>query len=187
MKKQPTICSYCQKQFFYRSSKNEKYCNFNCYKQKLQSQTPILNCRECGTKTPRKWRILCDPCYTKFKVEKALTNSPNGAKIRWSGHQYAYHANGYLMIKVPQHPFSNKRGYVYQHRLVMEKKLGRFLKKEEAVHHKDGNKKNNAVTNLVMFRTSGEHTTYHLLHGDVGKKNKARRDESDRLLESRDI
>ena len=43
---------------------------------------------------------------------------------------------------------------------VMEKQLGRRLKENEVVHHKDGNKLNNDISNLkVMSR--GEHARYH--------------------------
>ena len=51
---------------------------------------------------------------------------------------------GYIMRKVKCHPFANKRGYVPEHRLLMEEKLGRFLiPRKELVHHIDGNRSNN--------------------------------------------
>ena len=52
----------------------------------------------------------------------------------WKGGK-AKHSDGYILIKKEDHPFSNKRGYIYEHRLVMEKHLGRFLIPEEVVHH----------------------------------------------------
>jgi len=42
----------------------------------------------------------------------------------------------------------------YVHRLVMEKKLGRRLLNTEHVHHKDGNKKNNKISNLQLVSNS---------------------------------
>jgi hypothetical protein len=38
-----------------------------------------------------------------------------------------------------------------EHRVVMEKKLGRSLKKGESVHHKDGNRTNNDPDNLELW------------------------------------
>jgi hypothetical protein len=69
---------------------------------------------------------------------------------------------GYVIIYQPNHPYANA-GHVLEHRLVMEKHLGRYLTKEEVVHHMDGDKTNNNLTNLHLFATSGEHTAYHFM------------------------
>jgi len=53
-----------------------------------------------------------------------------------------------------------KENGVHQHRLVAEKMLGRKLVKGEIVHHKDGNKKNNAENNLEVM-TQAEHMKAH--------------------------
>lgn len=47
-------------------------------------------------------------------------------------------------------------------RYVMEKKLGRRLKKEEIVHHIDGDKLNNRLSNLMLFPNQNSHHQYHL-------------------------
>lgn len=53
-----------------------------------------------------------------------------------------------------------RKGYVMEHRLVMEKHLGRFLTPEEVVHHVDEDGGNNAIENLrVMSKT--EHDALH--------------------------
>ena len=48
-----------------------------------------------------------------------------------------------------------------EHRVVAEKMLKRQLKPEEIVHHMDFNKRNNAVWNLMIFRSQSDHTKYH--------------------------
>jgi len=47
-----------------------------------------------------------------------------------------------------------------EHRLIMEIYLGRKLTRREQVHHKDGNKKNNALENLQLVDIS-DHTVRH--------------------------
>ena len=55
----------------------------------------------------------------------------------------------------------------YEHQLVMEKKLGRMLRKGEVVHHDDGNGRNNAPGNLTLTDLAG----HPLLHdGDDGSE-----------------
>lgn len=68
--------------------------------------------------------------------------------------------NGYYALSMPEHPFSDKRGRIYEHRLIMEKHLGRHLLPSEYIHHKDGDKTNNDLNNLVLM-THKEHIHAH--------------------------
>jgi len=56
------------------------------------------------------------------------------------------------------------------HRLVFEKHLGRPLDKNEVVHHIDGDKANNKLSNLMLFPNRSAHTKYHFQHGDLELK-----------------
>lgn len=49
----------------------------------------------------------------------------------------------------------------HEHRIVAEKMLGRPLQSGEVVHHIDGNKRNNAETNLRIFGSQAEHARFH--------------------------
>lgn len=38
---------------------------------------------------------------------------------------------------MPSHPLAAKNGYIYEHRLIAEKVLGRYMKAKEQIHHVD--------------------------------------------------
>lgn len=66
---------------------------------------------------------------------------------------------GYIRILMPNHP-SNIKGYIYEHRLVMESFLGRHLQSWETVHHINEIKIDNRVENLYLC-TFAEHSAIH--------------------------
>ena len=70
------------------------------------------------------------------------------------------HPKGYILIYKPDHPFAMKR-YVFEHRLVMEKHLGRYLTPKEKVHHINEIKDDNRIKNFIVFRTIGYHLLFH--------------------------
>ena len=57
---------------------------------------------------------------------------------------------GYRKIMVKDHPRADQYGYVLEHRLVVEKMLGRYLESHEIVHHKDGVRDHNDPSNLEV-------------------------------------
>jgi len=71
--------------------------------------------------------------------------------------------SGYILIWTPEHPNRNKQGYVPEHRLVMEKHLGRYLHPKEVVHHINEIVNDNRLENLQLFKNNGEHMSYHCL------------------------
>ena len=57
---------------------------------------------------------------------------------------------GYVRIYKPKWPSSDSKGYVAEHRYLIEEKLGRILERWEYVHHKNGIKDDNRSENLEI-------------------------------------
>jgi hypothetical protein len=96
----------------------------------------------------------------KHKVESKLKTTGKNSYL-WKGGKRLTKF-GYIEIYVPNHPNSNANGYVVEHRLIMEKHLGRYLEPYEIVHHKNEIKDDNRLENLQVV-THQEHSRIHFM------------------------
>ena len=76
---------------------------------------------------------------------------------------------GYRWVYVTE---NGKRRSRREHRVIVEKNIGRRLEPWEVVHHKDGNPSNNEISNLEVIEF-GSHTAEH--HTGSRKTYEARR------------
>jgi hypothetical protein len=67
-----------------------------------------------------------------------------------SGRRTAGTNGRYIQVLSHGHPNVDYASYVMEHRLVMEEKIGRYLTKDEIIHHKDGDGHNNNIDNLQL-------------------------------------
>jgi hypothetical protein len=57
------------------------------------------------------------------------------------------------MVRVPDHPRAKRSPYVFEHILVAQELLGRYLEPGESVHHRNGVKNDNHPENLELWTT----------------------------------
>lgn len=69
--------------------------------------------------------------------------------------------NGYIARTVWYHPKADSRGYVLEHRLIMEEQLGRILHADEIIHHKNHIRDDNRVENLELLTDQKRHAAGH--------------------------
>src|SRR5215472_7075011 len=121
-------------------------------------------CVECGrVYQPSSGHLRCPACRSRDlcscgspKQGKSATcgncRSVAGASNgHWKGGQ-TRHKAGYVMRRVPTHPrATTSGGYVFEHILVMEEILGRYLLPGESVHHRNGVRDDNRPVNLELW------------------------------------
>jgi len=121
---------------------------------------PII-CGKCNIK--RYWRLdmvqrkmrtgeftgFCKQCYKTLTWKEKHRLRPARRRLNDAG---------YMKIFAPENPMADKRGEIYEHRLIMSQILKRPLERWEHVHHKDGKRGNNQPENLELFPNT-EHDT----------------------------
>jgi hypothetical protein len=110
-------------------------------------------------KTPRYVRKVAQ----KFDLPRLWCGAQNGKNNHRFVSGRRIDLDGYVLVTAPHnHPYARKRPgrrglIIFEHRLVMEEKLGRHLLPTEVVDHIDGLTLHNCPSNLRLFPKNGEH------------------------------
>lgn len=67
---------------------------------------------------------------------------------------------GYVRVYRPDHPRASQAGWVHRHQVVWWLHTGSLPPEGYDIHHKDGNKQHDALSNLVLME-HGIHTFHH--------------------------
>jgi len=132
-----------------------------------------------GHVSPRKGKHLSEKTKMKMSESKKGSIPWNKGKeflaIRgannnnWKGGRMK-DKRGYILVLMPKHPFCNSIGYIREHRLIIEKQIGRYLHKFEVAHHINRIKNDNRPENLMAFKN-------HSIHKKFEKSGKVKIDE----------
>lgn len=161
-------CACCGEMFRARrkaawSTETRKFCSRPCHHKSMVRLT-IVTCQECGkhfscdrrTLHPERQgpRRFCSQACKLLSWKKR--GKPQSA-LRLPHRNSA----GYMYEFAPDHPSVQGKAYkrIGQHRLVMERILGRFLLPGENVHHKNGIRDDNREDNLELWyrpQTAGQ-------------------------------
>ena len=112
----------------------------------------LFECPKCGS-------LVIRPTGEGNRLT-ACSQSCSQLGIRRGSYKKSVIISGYEYIYMPEHPNAMKSGYVGKHRLVLENKLGRFLKNNEVAHHVNENKLDNRPENIELMSFS-EHSSLH--------------------------
>lgn len=156
-------CFKCGKMFIVKDPQYKpKFCSQECYfknrwGKSRKTKKQCLNCKKYFVSYPSRDKKYCSKnCYIKWRSEHPISTNWKGGRIKYGGN------SKYFAIFQPYHPFADSKGYVMEHRLVMEKHLKRFIKKGEIVHHKNFIPSDNRLENLQLFNKS-EHDKFHTI------------------------
>lgn len=118
-----------------------------------------FECAVCGKKCS-VYRSPSAPTPTYCSAACTGDDHRGGGNPSYSGGRHLADT-GYVRVLATDHPAVDVRGYVYEHRLVMERNIGRRLRPGEVVHHVNHVRSDNRIENLMLFATHSEHIKYH--------------------------
>jgi hypothetical protein len=131
-------CQNCGKQFHVKPSRIKrgggKFCSRKCYHSLPFPKKICLYCQQ-----PAKKRGMCNRHYLRWY----RYGDPHFRQRR-AGGEGTISTQGYRVITIDGK-------LILEHRHVMEQHLGRKLSSQELIHHIDGNKLNNELSNLQLI------------------------------------
>lgn len=147
-------CKQCVNNFARNRSRKKTF--FTCESCKITKEVDFYS----GKKRKTNLCLNCFSKQTQTGIKRPQFSKENSG--RWNGGEYIS-TDGYKMIKCENkfHP-SGRTKYKREHVLIVENHIGRELNTQrgymgEQIHHIDGNKLNNDISNLLLCNNTKEH------------------------------
>lgn len=133
-----------------------------------QGQSPVRRCRACGlTKPlsdfgphPRSPGGIKSTCRHCEKLRQRLRRHGDAGYVTPQHVRVARQREAQVRGRPARRDTYRKFFGRHEHRVVAERVLGRPLREGEVVHHRDGDKHNNAAENLEVI-TQSQHVRRH--------------------------
>lgn len=142
------------------------YANYNRAQKTTHNGSGRTTCRKCAvTKSALARKGKPRAPKPKLPPEQLGANHKS-----WRGGRYI-DANNYVMVHQPDRSKARTTGWAHyrkEHIVVMEQHIGRRLLPNETVHHIDGNKQNNVLSNLYLVHSHAEHRNAHTSLQQIG-------------------
>lgn len=146
-------CLVCGTPFYRNPTEAKKghalYCSRDCHNRSMIKDVIVNRCPVCG----KERRLKPSQAHVKHCSREceaiARTKRPTGEQ--YNGRPVKLDSSGYRMVWEPTHPNKSMRGWQYEHRLVAEASLGRYLTSDEQVDHINEVKDDNRPENLQVL------------------------------------
>lgn len=148
-------CSVCRTEFYRQPAyvvQKRHLCSTACNRIWQTKPPTIKPCEYCGAemtlKPSQSARRFCSkPCEGAGTIKRPVGRFHNGKPAR-------INSFGYVLVWEPEHPNRSQKGWQFEHRLVVEQALGRYLTTGEQVDHINRDKTDNRIENLQVLDAS---------------------------------
>lgn len=146
-------CATCGKPVYRAASAatdKPRFCSRTCQFEGQRLQSVRVACEVCGKEmllapsTAALRRFCSRGCEGAHRLKRSTGEMYNGRPV-------LINAQGYVTRYEPTHPQAGKTGRVLEHRLVMERVMGRPLTRDEQVDHINRVKHDNRPENLQLL------------------------------------